>query len=316
MSGTWPPSSTTSTRMIVPSYPYQQYNDDDNIAAFFTAYNQVSQNYLNWFNATPLGDYTNSNVSGPLLDWVAEGLYGIGRPSIPDGTIVAFGLFDTIEFNTLEYNAIQISGAINSYIVTDDIFRRVITWSFFKGDGQQFTIQWLKRRIVRFLIGTNGTAPNIDNTYQIGVAFGNNYAVTITITLTSSGSITLQNAQIFQAAVQSAIIPLPFQFSFSVAIVNNIGPTNFLNDGGWLNLTLATGWPTSPSGLVAGAVWDNGGIVTVVPGVTPNPFAAPLYFGLVTSGSLLMLGGGNLPLTAPAAGSGQLWNNGGVVGIA
>ncbi len=70
------------------------------------------------------------------------------------------------------------------------------------------------------------------------------------------------------------------------------------------------------SQIVWGLIWSNGALVTVVPGITPNPSAPPVFFGVVTAAALLALGGGNLPLTNPGAGSLQLWNNGGVVAVA
>ena len=88
------------------------------------------------------------------------------------------------------------------------------------------------------------------------------------------------------------------------------------NDGGWLVVSNAANWPSSSVSLPAGAVWSNGALATVVPGITPNPLAPPVFFGNITAAALLALGGGNLPLTNPGPGSGQLYNQGGVVAIA
>ena len=91
------------------------------------------------------------------------------------------------------------------------------------------------------------------------------------------------------------------------------------DDGGVLALVpvLGTsGWPTSPTSLSAGALWNNMLSPTVVPPVTPNPLAPPVYFGNITSSALLSLGGANLPTTQPTVGSLQLWNNGGTVCVA
>lgn len=93
-------------------------------------------------------------------------------------------------------------------------------------------------------------------------------------------------------------------------------PLGFINDGGALQLVTLTGYPTSPIGLPAGSVWNNGLLVCVVPGIVPNPAAPPIYFGNVGASYLLGLGGGNLPLNNPGAGSKQLWNDGGMVAIA
>jgi hypothetical protein len=88
------------------------------------------------------------------------------------------------------------------------------------------------------------------------------------------------------------------------------------NDGGWLIVATAAAWPTSSVSLPAGSLWSNGALATVVPGVTPNPSAPPVFFGNITAAALLALGGGNLPLTNPGPGSGQLYNQGGVIAIA
>ena len=52
--------------------------DDSDIQAFFYSYNALAQTYLDWFNQTPIGVYTNANISGPLLDWIANGLVATG----------------------------------------------------------------------------------------------------------------------------------------------------------------------------------------------------------------------------------------------
>jgi hypothetical protein len=308
----FPPSGVTVLTGILPAYVFQQYSDDVNIQAFNTSFNGLAQQYCNWFADANLPIYTG--LSGPLLDWMAQGLYGIARPSLPYGSVSAIGPLNTWALNTITLNSFQLVGVINQFTTTDDIFKRIITWYFFKGDGQVYCTTWLKRRIMRFLIGTSGTAPNIDNTYPISVTPNGAGVFTITITLTTSAGIVLSNAQIFQTAVQSGAICLPFQYSFTVDIV--LGATGLVDDGGVLQVTNLTGWPTSTSMLAAGSVWSNGSLVSVISGVTPDPFAAPVFYGMITSAQLLTLGGGNLPLSNPGVGTGQLWNNGGVVSIA
>lgn len=79
------------------------------------------------------------------------------------------------------------------------------------------------------------------------------------------------------------------------------GPgTNLINDGGWLQLVGAQGYPTSESGLPPGAIWNNGQIVGVVPGAIPNPNALPVQYGQITAAQLLAMGGANLPTSPPA----------------
>ena len=58
--------------------------------------------------------------------------------------------------------------------------------------------------------------------------------------------------------------------------------------------------------------WNDGLALAVVPGVTPNPSAPPIFFGSITAATLLLTGGGNLPLSIPGVHN-QLWNNGGLI---
>lgn len=88
------------------------------------------------------------------------------------------------------------------------------------------------------------------------------------------------------------------------------------NDGGLLFLTGANSYPTSDAGLSGGALYSNGGLVSVAGTTTPSIFAPPLYFGFITASGLLTATGANLPVTQPLAGTLQLWNFGGLVAVA
>lgn len=83
------------------------------------------------------------------------------------------------------------------------------------------------------------------------------------------------------------------------------------NNGGVLCLTALGTWPDHETGLSAGKVWSNGLVASVVPGVTPNPAAPPVYLSSITSAGLLALGGGDLPWSGVTPGSTQLYNPGG-----
>ena len=87
----------------------------------------------------------------------------------------------------------------------------------------------------------------------------------------------------------------------------------FISNGAFLYLAGETGYPTSADGLPAGAVYSNEGFVCVVPGVVPDPGAAPVLFPGVFPAQLLALGGGNLPLVASFRGG--LYNDNGFVCI-
>jgi hypothetical protein len=205
--------SPTSIQFIIPAYLYEQYRDDQDCQAFIDAYNAIAQNYLDWFNTINLPIYTG--LSGPLLDWVAQGLYGISRPSIALSQTSGSGAFNTYKLDQITIDGSTAATTSQVFVVTDEIFKRIITWLFYKGDGRQFSVTWLKRRIMRFLNGVAGTDPGVDQAYQVSVQFTGTTVVNITI---SSGSAPTTYAPVLRAALLSGVIPLPFQFSYNVLL--------------------------------------------------------------------------------------------------
>ena len=197
----------------LPAYLYQQYGNDANILAFFNSLNTSSQAYLDQLNNLNLPIYTSPSITGALLDWVALGLYGFNRPILTQGgAVLAGGNYNSNDYNTTLYNAGKVTGGSSIVDVTDDIFKRCITWNFYKGDGMQFTAQWLKNRVQRFLVGVNGAAPVIDNTYNVSVTYGASNSVVIHIV----GGYQAASAAILQSAVAFGVLQLPFQYNFSV----------------------------------------------------------------------------------------------------
>ncbi len=236
----------------IPSYLYTQFNDDDNLQAFATAFNTLASEYAAFFASIGLPVYTG--IFGGLLDWVAQGLYGLSRPSLSFSTTRSIGAINTVLINTLPFNTFKRITDSSNIATTDDIFQRILTWHFYKGDGKTFNIRWLKRRIIRFLAGVNGTDVGTENTAQVSVIIsGNNVNIRITpgvrspaklnknhqiingapalynrfgynatafnSTLTSfQVGYSLAAAPAFQEAVASGAVELPFQYQFSVAI--------------------------------------------------------------------------------------------------
>lgn len=213
MSVTWPPVGPTSVKNTIPAYPYVQYQGDDNVGAFFDAYNIYAQAYVDWFNNLDFPIYTKAPVVDTLLDWVAKCIYGIVRPALtaktgtpPQGPVNSFTV------NSLPANAYR-PGLPNTYTVTsDDTFRRIITWAFYKGDGKAVTPIWLKRRINRFLYGINGTDILNDTAYNISVAPTGFKAWTITLP-------TSDESKLFKLAVEAGVLELPFQITWTVTLV-------------------------------------------------------------------------------------------------
>lgn len=234
------PTSPTSVQRTIPSYLYWQYADDSDLQAFIRAYNEMTQQYVDSFNAINLAIYTDDFISGDLLDWLAQGIYGQSRPVLTSGVTKYVGLYNTQPYNQGAYNALTLVGQGPYYATTDDIFKRILTWNLYRGDGQTFSVKWLKRRVMRFLNGTNGTAPNVDQTNKISVTFGANNQVNIRVlngarTVTGGAFNSLPfNAIAYnainstyeqfpgfefspslQAAIQSGAVELPFQYTFT-----------------------------------------------------------------------------------------------------
>lgn len=183
---------------IIPSYPYVEYDDDADVMAFFSTFNSLAQGgYMDWFTAIGLPVYTGYLIVGPLLDWVAFGLYGEHRPVLPfaDDAVSVVAVPNAVVPNEAVPNddaagfltggrigidffvgisPIGIGDAAtgDAFYTSDDVFKRCLTWNLYKGDGRTFDVRWLKRRVKRFLDGPNGVDPMADETYDISVTFG------------------------------------------------------------------------------------------------------------------------------------------------
>jgi len=57
-------------------------------------------------------------------------------------------------------NEIVRIGPEDAVLTSDDVYRRILTWHFYKGDGNYLSIRWLKRRVWRFIYGKNGWGPS------------------------------------------------------------------------------------------------------------------------------------------------------------
>jgi hypothetical protein len=239
----FPPAGPTTMTDTIPSYLYQQYNDDQDLQAFVGAFNSTARQYVGFFRDTNLADYRA--LSGALLDWVAEGLYGLTRPTLGSGSNRNLGPLGTYTFGTPPaYASLKRLGPLNVTITSDDTFQRVMTWALYKGDGRTFNVRWLKRRVMRFLNGVNGVDPGVNQTYDVSVQFGSEGVVAIAIsagtrkvirgqlgtyafgtlgygygiTQFTSNPHQYPAAVLLQEALQSGALEFPFQFTPSVTV--------------------------------------------------------------------------------------------------
>jgi len=224
---------------IIPAYIYKQYQDDDSVLAFASGINALAQPYLDWFNQVPMAVYTNPNVGEGLLDWVGNNLYGIARPVISTTSTKTSGELgsNTLGTHTLATFIVTQSGT--AQVANDDIYKRVLTWYLWKGDGVQMSVEWVRRRVARFIYGAYGSGIDVGLITNIGIALPsttasvgsvNSYAVntqpvntSVAINTTQKNAlvITVPNlamGQTFQTLFAGNYLPLPFQISFKVVL--------------------------------------------------------------------------------------------------
>ena len=253
----WPPTFPTGLLKVMYAYVYQQYSDDDDVQAIFASINDMQQDYVDTFNAIQLPIYPNPVLAGALADWAIEGIYGYKRPTLYSQRQKPIGPLNTYwpNYLGLPLSSVRHQPPTDVHVANDDLYKRCATWHLQKGDGQYFSIRWLKRRVWRFLIGVNGTSPHIDNTDRVSVEFGDDLECTIRI-VTGKRTITggampnrfgpngiidngkkhsapvppntifwvfesyppLQYATQLQEAVEAGILELPFQFRFNVVL--------------------------------------------------------------------------------------------------
>lgn len=229
---------------IIRSYLYTQYNDDDNIRAFVTAYNAMAKNIYDWMRSANLPIFVGGYNAGDQLRWIARGIYGVKPPVLVSGRQLVIGAFNTFTFNTVPFNTRKVINQSEQVVVSDDLFKRIMTWNFYKGDGFYFTIPWLKRRIMRFLTGVNGVDVVNDQHWSISVLFSGSGASVSIIKgfrkLTDSSvyntqmfnsraynqktSVLIKSneyeyASLFKQAFDSGLLHMPFYQPVSVTIV-------------------------------------------------------------------------------------------------
>lgn len=229
---------------IIKSYLYTQYNDDDDLRAFVSAYNAMAQEIYSWMINANLPIFVGGYNVGDQLKWIARGIYGVKPPVLVSGKQSTYGPFDTVMFNQLPFNGRKVVNQSEQVVVSDDLFKRIMTWNFYKGDGYYFTIPWLKRRIIRFLTGIDGVDVVNDQRWSVSVLFSGSGASISIIKgyrrLTNSSlynsfgfntrvfnqktsgvikSTEYEYAELFKQAFDSGLLHMPFYQPVSVTIV-------------------------------------------------------------------------------------------------
>lgn len=217
---------------ISAAYLYEEYADDPDLQAFIAAYNAGQQTMQGWFWSNILAYWPG--LQGDILEWCGEGIYGLPKTSVATAASQALGPLNTEVLNSATLNSF-VPSAQTVYALSGDMYQRILTWHLYRGDGRNFSIRWLKRRIVRFLLGTNGLDPQpelpgftvgCENTQAISVAFslvsGSNLCtVTINQTLLSLLATIAPNVlSVFSAAFEGGSLELPLQYSYEVVLIS------------------------------------------------------------------------------------------------
>lgn len=162
---------------IIRAYLYTQYSDDENLQAFVDSYNTLAGEIYSWMKGANLPVFTGGYNSGDQLKWIAYGIYGVKPPVLASsGSQQISGPYNAMSFNQLPFNGRVVKRHSEQVVASDDLFKRIMTWNFYKGDDFHFTIPWLKRRIIRFLTGVDGTDVVNDQHWSISVLFSSSGA--------------------------------------------------------------------------------------------------------------------------------------------
>lgn len=210
---------------IIPAYLYTQYNDDKNLQALIDAYNHEAQNFYAWLRDSRLPIFQGGYNSGEQLKWIVKGIYGEDVPILKATKRAGKGPYNTVEYNILPLDAYRQLYNNDVIVVSDDLFKRVLMWNFYKGDGKQFSVSWLKRRVMRFLNGIDGADIPNDQHWPISVKFVDD-VINIVIDTTGEGfssATTMKNssfdyAPLFKGAMEGGILNMPYYYTISVTI--------------------------------------------------------------------------------------------------
>lgn len=210
---------------IIPAYLYTQYNEDKHLQSLVDAYNEQVQTYYEWLRDSRLPIFAGGYNSGEQLKWVVKGIYGEDPPILKAVKRPGRGPLNTIEYNIIPYNTYQQLYGSDIVVASDDLFKRVMTWNFYRGDGSNFSISWLKRRIMRFLNGPNGVDPGVKQQWPVSVKMKNSVLEIVIDTTgrgirypSASGRDTFDYCSLFKSAMEGGILNIPYYFTATVTI--------------------------------------------------------------------------------------------------
>lgn len=210
---------------VIKAYLYTQYNDDKHLQALVDAYNEFTQEVYEWLRDARLPVFVGGYNSGKQLRWIAKGIYGQDIPILKADKRGNRGPYNALEYNDMPYNSYKDIYDDTVINISDDLFKRVLTWNFYRGDGNRFTIPWLKRRVMRFLNGVDGTDIKNDQHWCVSVSVEED-GIEITIDteqlpLNNNGQTVADDfsyVNFFKSAMESDILQVPIYQPVTVII--------------------------------------------------------------------------------------------------
>jgi len=132
------------TQTPIQPYLYDQYRYAAGAADMFAVHKSamnarwaaLRDTYIN------LPDYTNETITGTLLSWVCESIYGVRRPILQ----YAITKYDVSEYDTALYDL-----ASDAILAPDDVLRKIVAWNCKRDIMGPFSIPVLKHKCAEFL---------------------------------------------------------------------------------------------------------------------------------------------------------------------
>ena len=208
-------SDTTPLQNAPNSYLYGEYADDPDIKATRDAYYAQAQGLFSWLQNNPIADYRNDPISSQLLDFVGAGLYNMTRNVPVVGTGGSYkGAFADVTFSEVAFaGGTYTAGSSTTIVLTDDQFRRSITWNIYTGDGWTFSTPWLRRRLARFIFSANGyDIATVDQQQLVSIEWPQLRTANITIASSMPDLITL-----LQNGLGNGYLKVPIGYTFNIA---------------------------------------------------------------------------------------------------
>jgi hypothetical protein len=130
-------------------YQYQNYKKDPPIDAMFQAARERVALEYSQLLAVNLPIWATK--SGAFLDYIGLYLYAFPRPSVPTYSTAEAGPYNTLTFNSAEYNSAPIiRTVVSAQLVSDDVYKRCLQWRMWRGDGKVFALWSVRQRIARW----------------------------------------------------------------------------------------------------------------------------------------------------------------------